>query len=527
MKVDAIVVGGGMAGLTSAAFLSKAGISVLLCEKGESCGGLVNTFERDGFLFDGGIRAMENSGALFPMVKKLGLDIEFVRNRVSLGIEDRVIRVDSEANLEDYQNLLTDLYPQDKTDIGRITEQIKKIMKYMEVQYGIDNPVFLDIKEDRDYFMKVIPLWLVKYALTVPKITKMQVPVVEFLERYTKDRSLLDIITQHFFQETPAFFALSYLKLYLDYHYPRGGTRVLVHKLVDFIKDHGGKINTGTEIVAVDPEKKTITTSGGDQHEYRNLIWAADQKKLYQSIEQETITLPSIRKAVTERKALIEDKVGNDSVLTVFLAVDLDPSFFSDIASEHFFYTPSRKGQTAAGPLPRNGDRRTIETWLEKFFALTTYEISIPVLRDKSMAPAGKTGLIISTLFDYQLTRHIKNAGWYPQFKTLCEELMVQNLDQTIYPGIGKATLQRFSSTPLTMEEYANTTDGAIVGWAFTNRPIPAVNSLPRIGNAIKTTLPDIYQAGQWTYSPAGLPIALITGKMAADQVFKGIGKNR
>ena len=206
MKVDAIVVGGGMAGLTSAAFLSKAGISVLLCEKGESCGGLVNTFERDGFLFDGGIRAMENSGALFPMVKKLGLDIEFVRNRVSLGIEDRVIRVDSEANLEDYQNLLTDLYPQDKTDIGRITEQIKKIMKYMEVQYGIDNPVFLDIKEDRDYFMKVIPLWLVKYALTVPKITKIQVPVVEFLERYTKDRSLLDIITQHFFQETPGIF---------------------------------------------------------------------------------------------------------------------------------------------------------------------------------------------------------------------------------------------------------------------------------------------------------------------------------
>lgn len=352
MKVDAIVVGGGMAGLTSAAFLSKAGISVLLCEKGESCGGLVNTFERDGFLFDGGIRAMENSGALFPMVKKLGLDIEFVRNRVSLGIEDRVIRVDSEADLENYQSLLTDLYPQDKTEIGMITEQIKKIMKYMEVQYGIDNPVFLDIKEDRDYFMKVIPLWLVKYALTVPKITKMQVPVVEFLERYTKDRSLLDIITQHFFQETPAFFALSYLKLYLDYHYPRGGTHVLVHKLVDYIQDHGGKINTGTEIVAVDPEKKTITTSGGDQHEYRNLIWAADQKKLYQSIQPETITLPSIRTAVTERKALIDDKVGNDSVLTVFLAVDMDPSFFSDIASEHFFYTPSRKGQTAAGPLP-------------------------------------------------------------------------------------------------------------------------------------------------------------------------------
>jgi len=33
MKYDAIVVGGGIAGLTSAAFLAKAGHSVLLCEK--------------------------------------------------------------------------------------------------------------------------------------------------------------------------------------------------------------------------------------------------------------------------------------------------------------------------------------------------------------------------------------------------------------------------------------------------------------------------------------------------------------
>ena len=33
MTYDAIIVGGGMAGLTAAAFLAKAGKSVLLCEK--------------------------------------------------------------------------------------------------------------------------------------------------------------------------------------------------------------------------------------------------------------------------------------------------------------------------------------------------------------------------------------------------------------------------------------------------------------------------------------------------------------
>ena len=58
-----------------------------------------------------------------------------------------------------------------------------------------------------------------------------------------------------------------------------------------------------------------------------------------------------------------------------------------------------------------DGDRTTIEKWLEQFFALTTYEISCPVMRDGSLAPAGKTGLIVSVLFDYKLTKRIEEHG--------------------------------------------------------------------------------------------------------------------
>ena len=72
----------------------------------------------------------------------------------------------------------------------------------MKVQYGIDNPIFLDIKKDRDYMMKEILPWMVKYALTVRKITALNMPVVDFLKQYTANQSLLDIITQHFFHDT-------------------------------------------------------------------------------------------------------------------------------------------------------------------------------------------------------------------------------------------------------------------------------------------------------------------------------------
>ena len=68
-----------------------------------------------------------------------------------------------------------------------------------------------------------------------------------------------------------------------------------------------------------------------------------------------------------------------------------------------------------------------MEAWIREYLALTTYEISCPVLRDPALAPAGKTGVIVSTLMDYRLVKAIAEAGWYPAFKALCEEQMGAN----------------------------------------------------------------------------------------------------
>jgi len=521
MKFDAIVVGGGIAGLTSAAFLAKAGRSVLLCEKEKVCGGLLSTFERDGFFYEGGIRATENAGVLFPMLKKLGLDLEFLPNHITMGIEDRVIRINDEASIDEYQSLLDELYPESRQDISAIIVQMKKITEYMDVQYGIDNPLFLDVKEDRDYFIKEILPWMVKYALIAPKLSKLQMPVVEFLRRFTQNQSLLDIISQHFFQLTPTFFALGYFKLYLEYRYPKGGVVSIVDKMVGYIQSHGGVIRTDSEIVQVAPEARQIPDASGQCYEYSSLVWAADQKVLYRIIDTDKIKEKPVCQAIADRRALIADKTGNDSVLTVFLAVDKDPAYFSTIASEHFFYTPSRIGQSAAGPLPLHGDRDTIEQWLEKFLELTTYEISCPVMRDPSMAPKGKTGLVVSVLFDYQLTKKIEAQGWYESFKKITEDLMIRTLDASIFPGIEKSIIHKFSSTPVTIAKISGNTHGAIVGWAFSNDPIPAESRIPKILNAVRTPIPDVFQAGQWTYSPAGLPVSIMTGKVAADAVLK------
>lgn len=157
---------------------------------------------------------------------------------------------------------------------------------------------------------------------------------------------------------------------------------------------------------------------------------------------------------------------------------------------------------------------------------LTTYEISIPVLRDSSMAPPGKTGLIISLLFDYHLTKQIQEMGWYEDFKFLSEKQIINVLDNSIYPGMKKSIIQKFSSTPLTLERRTANTHGAITGWSFTNHPMPAENRLPKIFSSTETPLSGITQAGQWTYSPSGLPISILTGKLASDRVLGKLKKN-
>lgn len=525
MIYDAIVVGGGASGLTSAAYLAKFGHRTLLLEKEAHCGGLIGTFSRNGFMFDAGIRALDDAGVMFPMLRQLGIEIDFVKNKVSLGIEDQIISVESDKDLKDYENLLKSLYPESESEISAIISDTEQIMHYMDVQYGIDNPLFLDFKKDREYFMKEVFPWIFKYAIAAPKISKKNRPVLEYLKDFTQNQALLDIISQHFFTETPAFFALSYFKLYQDYYYPRKGTGDFIETLVNFISENRGEIRTGTQVNTIDLEKKVLQTSEGDEFGYRQLVWTADQKALYHMINTDKLSNPKTIEGVMDKRLLLKGMKGNDSVLTLYLSANLDKDYFEKISEGHFFYTPSRKGQSLAGSPPYNGTWEEIEDWLERFFALTTYEISIPALRDSSLAPEGKTGLIISALFDYQITKYISDMGWDDVFRKRVAEIMIGTLAKSVYPGLVDSTFDWFMSTPVTMQKKTGNTDGAITGWSFSNHPMPAESRMVRIANSVKTPLPGVSQAGQWTYSPSGLPVALITGKLAADRVHKLLKK--
>ena len=534
MAIDVLIVGGGMAGLTAAAYLSRAGLKVSLCEKEPKIGGLVNSFEHKGFVFDGGIRAIENSGIILPMLRELGIRLDFLPSPVSIGIERDVVRIATRDSLRAYQELLGRHFPGNRADIAAIIREIEKIMGYMDVLYGTDNPLFLDLRKDPQYAFRTILPWLLKYMLTAPKIARLNQPVDEYLSRFSSNRALIDIIAQHFFQETPTFFALSYFSLYLDYRYPRGGTGALARAMERFVLEQRGEIRTDTEITRLDPGAHRATDASGNTYQYRRLVWAADLKTLYRIANLASVSDGRALRKIRARQLAVEDKLGGDSVLTVYLMLNLDKAYFEQISSAHFFYTPCTSGLSGAnlrqlvdqgpGHAARfTADRERIIAWLLRHLELTTYEISCPVLRDDTLAPEGQTGLIVSLLFDYALTKHIQSLGWYEAFRELVAERVTKVLDGTIYPGLSAAVMESFASTPLTIERITGNSEGAITGWAFTNPVMPAVNKLPQVARSVLTPLPDTYQAGQWTYSPSGLPFSILTGRLAADRVLKDL----
>jgi phytoene dehydrogenase-like protein len=525
MKYDVIIAGGGIAGLTSAAYLSKEGLKVLICEKENHVGGLVNSFKYKGFTFDGGIRAIENSGIVMPMLRQLGIEIPFKRSIVSLGIEDDIIKVETKENLQDYRKLLIKKFPENESDINKIIQEIEKIMKYMDILYGIDNPLFMDMMKNKKYlFFTVLP-WLIKYLFTVGKINKLNTPVEDYLASLTSNQALNDVIAQHFFKRTPTFFALSYFSLYLDYQYPIEGTGMIIEKLTDFIKSHGGSIKTSTEIVSVDAEERIIETAKGELINYEQLIWAADLNRLYSVVELDKLNDEMTKLNAKNYKKDIENLRGGDSIQTTYLTLDLDVSYFEERCTEHFFYTPVKSGLTPVlKKLPGildSTDFSEIMEWVKEYLEKTTYEISIPAMRNQSLAPKGKTGLIVSTLMDFDLVKKIDNMGMYENFKSESENHMIRVLEQSFFAGINEKIIDKFSSTPLTIEKITGNKDGAITGWAFTNPTMPVINRVMSVTDSVLTKITDIFQAGQWSYSPAGLPISIMTGKLAADQVIK------
>jgi phytoene dehydrogenase-like protein len=459
------------------------------------------------------------------MLKELDIHLDVVKSHVSVGVEHEILHIEDLGSLDDYRNMLKRIYPGSEAEIDAVLKLIRKVMKQMDVLYGVENPNFKDLKRDKAYLFKELLPWLPKFLRTIAKINRMQMPVEPYLEQLISNPSLRDIISQHFFKHTPTFFALSYFSLYLDYFYPRGGVGKLAEAVEQKFLEWGGEIRRETRVEGVSARQKQVMDQHKTSYAYKNLVWAADLKTFYRITDTDGFST-NIRSKFEKAKKRLLEKRGGDSVFTLYLMVDEPTDSFQKIAHGHFFYSPSRQGlgDTHWGELNEileaggEVNKSRIISWLDRYLSLNTYEISIPALKDPELAPDGQTGLIISILTEYDLFKLLADAGWHKEFISEMEEGIIQVLTASVYPMLKEKIVARFSFSPLSYANRVGSSEGAITGWSF-QEPVPVIHKIQQANRAVLTPLPSIYQAGQWTYSPAGVPMSILTGKLAAKKI--------
>ncbi len=77
--MQTIVIGGGISGLACAYRLRQLGIPVLLLEQGSRVGGVIDSVEQEGFLFELGPQSFQSTDTLLELIDALGLSGELVR----------------------------------------------------------------------------------------------------------------------------------------------------------------------------------------------------------------------------------------------------------------------------------------------------------------------------------------------------------------------------------------------------------------------------------------------------------------
>ncbi len=517
-----IIIGAGLAGLTAGAYLARTGCAPLILEKSGSCGGLVQSFERDGYIFDTGPRALGDAGILRPLLKNLGIELPLVKGLVSTGIGKEFTHYDDALALDRYLASLRRLFPTQERTIGFLEKAIRSSCAMVRTLNRLPNPYFRNPLSDPKYLLREFLPWLPSFLSVALRTGLDHRPVEDVLSKMGADQELTDTVCRHFFRGTPWRFALGYFENFQDYQYPIGGTGRFPQALETYIKTHGGQIATEREVVSILPASRTVVDRRGEEHAYAELLWAGDLRSLYARIDQRGLAAGAVRRIEEERRRYLSAKPG-ESIFTLFLAVDAPPSRFGRRSRGHLIYSPLSEGrgkpdrarllELKAGFAGIAADE--LRARVRDFCADSSYEISIPALKDPALAPEGKTGLIVSVLCDGELWETAESANRAEELQEAMTEGMLDILEHSLYPEMRSKLLLRIPATPLSLRNRIGTSAGAITGWCLEERP-PVPSSLASVMSAVRTGIPHLWKAGQWSYSPAGVPVAILTGRIAA-----------
>jgi len=497
---DAVVIGSGIGGMTTAAILSRLGNKVLVLEQHYTAGGFTHTFTHKGYEFDVGLHYVGEMGNQSSPLKRI---FDFITHKQlkwhrTTDVYDRFFFKDDMyefvAGKSRFQKRMIRYFPYEK----------KAITQYL----GLLNEINMLTPP---YFMeKAMPTWVAPFLNTFmrPLAAKyFEQTTKTVLNHLTSNQQLISVLTGQMgtygLPPSKASFGIHALVAhhFLDgAYFPIGGSSRIAETIEPVIEKSGGAMLTRAKVDQIlirNGRVCGVKLENGDEIESKNVVSSIGVMNTFGSLISKEFEQPDMDQALKK----LSPSCGH---ICLFIGLNESAESLGLKQTNIWVYPDYDHDNNYARSLSDGPD------FIPGAF------ISFPSTKDpewNSRYP-GKSTIQIISFAPYDWFKKWENTGWKKRgddYEALKQQL-TENLLDILYQHVPKVKnkIDYMSlSTPLTTRHFCNYQQGEIYGLEHT--PERFQQRALRASTSIK----GLYLSGQDVVA-CGIAGATITGAMTA-----------
>lgn len=439
MNTSAIIIGGGIGGLFTGAFLAKNGIKVTVLEKNNIIGGGLQCFRRKNKIYETGMHVMggfEDGGSLSKICKYLGILDTLKIHHIDHNCMDE-IRYEKTKEVfkipsgkEAFIAKMSEYFPHEAVGIKDYVDEIYRLTEEVPLFYLREEPQGIVIHSDKF-------IW----------------PADKLISHYVSDTKLQEILAYlnplygGVEGHTPA-----YIHALINVLYINGASRFIdgSQQLADALKcvicAHGGDVLPNNEVTKIGVEDKNVAfveTQDGNRFCGDWYISSIHPIEMLRLVPKGTFL-----KGFTNR---LNEIPISYSAFSLF--IDLKPQALPYI--DHTCYYMEDYGAMWTQ------DQFDVKNWPKGFMYMTPPD---------SNQGEYASRLLVHCIMSYDQVRKWENTTVghrgkaYNTWKQECSDKILSKLE-TVFPGFSKMISNVYAASPLTIRDYYHTKEGAIFGY--------------------------------------------------------------
>ena len=505
MQKTAVVVGGGIAGLASAALLAKAGMQVKLFEAKDVLGGRAYLWEKDGFRFDMGPSWYLMPDAFEQFFNLMGTtaDKELKLQRLSPAYQTRNEGMNDRLEMPDNVEGVKELFESIEPGAGKALE---RYLKSSQEAYDLSIKHFLytNFRDARSFVQPEV-------VAKLPRFIKLLLKsLYSFSGEYVKDDRLKKMLNFPAVflgaspYDTPSMYHLmTHVDMNQGVFYPQGGVYTVIEAIERLAKAHGVEIHTGSPVTKIlSRDGKAVGVQVGKTEHLADVVVASADLHHVETklLAPEHQTYP---------QSWWDKKVPGPSALLMYLGIK---GKIDQLDHHTLLYTKDWSKNFAEVFHKADGKRKVPNP--------ASLYLCMPSKTDKTVAPEGYENVfvLVPIAADVSIGRGGINGDGDPAFEKEADRILDQISEWCEIPDLKERIVVRRTVGPANFESELNAWSGTALGMAHTLTQ----SAFFRPKNFSKK-LKNLYYTGHNTIPGIGLPMCLI----GAELVYKHLIDDR